>query len=72
MVYAIIVYLHGGKQRLWRGKGVSGPPCWCQAGLDAPFLLGWLTGERVLRSEETTTRSPLGGAHAARSPPSAS
>ena len=71
MVYAIIVYLHSGKQRLWRGKGVSGPACWRQAGLSAPFLLGWLAGERVLQSEQTNARSPLGSAHKARSPPSA-
>jgi hypothetical protein len=71
MVYAIIVYLHGGKQRAWRGTGASGLAWWRQAGVGAPFLLGWLAGECVLQSEETNTRSPLGGAHNARSPPSA-
>ncbi len=50
IVYAIIVYLHSGTQRLWLGKGASSLACWRQARLDAPFLLGWPAGERVLQS----------------------
>jgi parallel beta-helix repeat protein len=69
MVYAIIMYLHSGKQRLWREKGASGSACWRQAGLGALFLLGWLAGERALQPEETNIRGPLGSAHEARSPP---
>jgi hypothetical protein len=68
MVYAIIVHLHSGKQRLWRGKSISGPAFWCQAGLDMLFLLGWLAGEYVLRSEDTNACSPLESAHDARFP----
>ena len=71
MVYAITSYFHSGKQRLWRGKGASGSACWCQAGLGALFLLGWLASERVLQSEETDVRGPLGSAQKARPPPSA-
>jgi hypothetical protein len=52
MVCAIIVYLHGGKQRPWRGKGASGPAWWRQAGVGAPFLLGRLAGERVCPQAE--------------------
>jgi len=70
MVYAIIVYLHSGKQRLWRGKDVSEPVCWCQAGLGASFLLGWLASKRILQSEETNARCPLSSVHDARAPPS--
>ena len=69
MVYAIIGYRHSGKQRLWRGKGASGPAYWRQAGWGVPFLLGWLTSERVLQSEAINARSPLGSAHDARPPP---
>jgi hypothetical protein len=69
MVYAIIGYRHSGKQRLWRGKGASGPAGWCQAGLGVPFLLRWLASERVLQSEEINARGPLGSAHNARPPP---
>src|SRR4029450_4582827 len=69
MVYAIIVYLHSGKQRLWREKGASGSACWRQAGLGALFLLGWLAGERRLQPEAPTIRGPRGSAHEARSPP---
>ena len=58
MVYAIVAYLHSGRQRLWLVKGASGPACWCQAGLGAPFLLGWPTGKRVLQSKETNDRIP--------------
>jgi hypothetical protein len=69
MVYAIIGYLHNGKQRLWRGRGISRAACWCQAGLGVPFLLGWLASERVLQSEKINTRDPLDSAHNARPPP---
>ena len=63
MVYVITGYLHSGKQRLWLGRGTSGPACWRQAGLGVPFLLGWPTGKRVLQSEETTGRVPRTIAH---------
>lgn len=70
MVCAIIGYLHSGKQRLWRGKGASGPACWRQAGLGVPFLLGWLASEPALRqSEDINPRGPLSSAHDARPPP---
>ena len=69
IVYAIIEYLRSGQQRLWRGKGASGPACWRQAGLGVPFLLGWLVSEHILQSEAINARGPLDSTHDARSPP---
>ena len=66
MVCVIIVYLHSGRQWLWLEEGAPGPACWRQAGLGAPFLLGWPAGDRILQSEETNTRTPKGSAHDAR------
>ena len=68
MVHVIIMYLHSGKQRLWREEGASGPACWRQAGLGTPFLLAWLASERVLPSEATDAPIPLGIAHQTPSP----
>jgi hypothetical protein len=62
-------YLHSGTQRLWRGKDVSAPVCWCQASLGASFLLGWPASKRLLPSEETQAHCPLSRVDDARAPP---
>jgi hypothetical protein len=63
-------YLHSGTQRLWRGKDVSAPVCWCQASLGASFLLGWPASKRLLPSEETQAHCPRSRVNDARAPPS--
>jgi hypothetical protein len=71
MVYAIVVYLHSGKQRLWLGKGAPEPACWRQAGLGTPFLLEWPAGKPALQPGNTPAHTPIDVVHDARPPPSA-
>ena len=66
MVYVVVGYCYSGKPQLWLGKGASEPACWRQAGLGAPFLLGWPTGKHVLQSEETNASILISITHDAR------